>query len=250
MCLKLLTERCCFLYRVVPGNNSECVVTQGQTMALRCEVVVPRDGNNNPVETVRWYRSIDLVTSVDITNEYTIQKGLTSSEPFSSGRFAGLYGDTYILLIRNISSSDSGYYWCQIITNETCSSPSPYVNISVSTVSTDQCPFVDYWDNPVCANVTTCDLQSTPATVVPTVPEVLRLSTTLLTATSSLPPPILSNPTPSTLVGSLSSIIALLVFTLLLTIIVFVVAWKKREKRVQVQCKVFYLTLVIGACNN
>ena len=155
---------------MVPGNNSECVLAQGQTASLRCVVYVPRDESNNTVGTVKWYRSIDLITSVNITNEYIIQRGASSSEPFSSGRFAGLYKDTYILLIRNISSSDSGYYWCQIITNETCSSPSPYVNISVSTVSTDQDALilsVDYGDNPVCANVTTCDLQSTPATVVP-----------------------------------------------------------------------------------
>ena len=83
-----------------------------------------------------------------------IQKGVSNSEPFSSGRFAGLYKDTYILLIHNISSSDSGYYWCQIITNGTCFSPSPYVNISVNTVSKDegtQCLWVNYGVNPVCA---------------------------------------------------------------------------------------------------
>ena len=261
------SERCCFWYQEVPGINSECVVTQGQNVVLGCEVVVPCDGNNNTVGAVRWYRSIDLDTSVDITNVYVIQEGYGSySEPFSSGRFTGLFRHTYRLVIHNISSSDGGYYWCQITINGTCSSPSPYVNHSVSTMPIDegiQCPLLDYGGNPVCATKP-CEemtvyshISSSSLIELTTVSyEVLRSSTTLLTATSSLPLPILSNPTSSALIGSLSSIIALLVFTLLLTIIVFVVAWKRREKRVQVQCetcrsKVVYLSMFgIGACNN
>ena len=232
---------------VYTGNNSECVVAPGQTAYLRCEVFVPRNGNNNSVGRMRWYRSLDLVTSEDVTDEYDTQMRLASI-PFMSGNLIELFRDSYTLVFHNISSSDNGYYCCQIITNGTCLSPSPYVNISVSTAATENppCPSFDYGSNPVCANTVTCDEASEyvtlssssfaqPATASFYVK--LESSTILTTSTSSVPLPSPSNPTSPALVGLLSSIIVLLVLTLFLTIAVFAVAWKKREKRAKGHCE-------------
>ena len=136
------------------------MVAQGQTAFLRSEVIVPRDVNNNSVARVRWYRSVylNLTNSEDVTEEYMTQKQLTElpSAP-------GLFRETHRLIIRSISSDDSGFYWYRIITvtNESCSDPSPYVNLFVGTESSnnDPCPSISYEK---CANVCTCETQSLP----------------------------------------------------------------------------------------
>ena len=154
-------EQCCYWYSIIPGNNSECTIAPGLTAFLKCGVYVPRDVNNNPVGRVRWYRSLNLVTSEDVTDEHDVQIN-SASLPANS---TGLFRDTYSLIIRNITSQNNGYYLCQIITNETCLSRSPYVNISVSTASTSTesppCPSFDYGENPVCATTVKASIMST-----------------------------------------------------------------------------------------
>ena len=151
---------------MVPGVNNTCVVATG--VHLRCEVYVPHDVNNDPVGRVRWYRSLDLVTSEDVTDEYMI-RDIHESVPVSSGNFTGLYQDLYALSIVNISSSEGGYYWCQILSDQACLSSSPYVYISVNTTSeyTDNDCSIDYQSNPVCALETkaTCAILSTSTEV-------------------------------------------------------------------------------------
>ena len=67
----------------------------------------------------------------------------------------------------------------------------------------------------------------------------LESSTILATrlSTFSVPPHSPPDLTSQALVASLSSIIVLLVITLILITAVFVMAWKKREKRVGEQCE-------------
>ena len=114
----------------------------------------PHNVSDNPVDGVIWYRSLDLIT---VTDEYKPSGSSPSLLTATSGILAGLFRVTYTLTIRNISSSDSGYYWCQIFNNQTCLSPSPYVNISINTSSMTAedmppCPSVNYMENPVCAS--------------------------------------------------------------------------------------------------
>ena len=121
---------------------------------------VPRDVNNNSVASVRWYRSmyLNLINSEDVTEEYKTQKQLAELPSAS-----GLFRDTHGLIIHNISSADDGFYWYRIITvtNESCSHPSPYVNVLVGTesINSDPCPSISYEK---CANVSTCETQSLP----------------------------------------------------------------------------------------
>ena len=125
---------------MVPGDNITCVISQGYIAHLRCQVLVPHDVNNNPVGRVRWYRSLDLVTNEELTaaaDKYDF-KDLYSSGLVPTGDFAALYKDLYVLSIINISSSDNGSFWCQIISDQICLSPSSYVNISVVTATKDK----------------------------------------------------------------------------------------------------------------
>ena len=226
---------------------------------------VPHDQNNNPVGRVSWYRSLDLVTSEDVTDEYYFRE-LHTSVLVTSGGLAGLYKDLYVLSILDISSSDNGYYWCQVVANGICLSSSFYVSISVSTASAEDAlrcsslASVDYHDDPLCATVADCDktvdhntvsfstLSPTSSirssTVSYGVSHKLKSFTNLTMVTSSVLPPRLSDPSSSTpyptdstssaLTYSLSSIIVLLVLSLLFTITAFVVVCKRKEKR---KCK-------------
>ena len=92
---------------------------------------VPHDVNDNPVGRVRWYRSLDLVTSEDVTDEHAVQIN-SASLPVMSGNLTGLFRDTYSLIIRSIGPANNGYYWSQIAADDTCTIPSPYVKISVT----------------------------------------------------------------------------------------------------------------------
>ncbi len=40
------SERCCYWYQRVPGNNSDCHVSEGGTAVLTCGVFAPRDNNS------------------------------------------------------------------------------------------------------------------------------------------------------------------------------------------------------------
>ena len=157
-------------------------------------MLVPHDVNNNPVGRVRWHRSLDLVTSEEVTaaTDKYVFNDLHFSELVQTGDFAGLYNDLYVLSIINISSSDNGYYWCQIISDQTCLSPSPYVNISVVTATKDKCSFT-HQHSPVCAVTTnvTCDHQSSEVMISPTATQAMLSSSsagrvsTIATASSS-----------------------------------------------------------------
>ena len=136
---------------------------------------------------MRWYRSLDLVTSEDVTDEYISR--LRLSYLVSSGDLAGLYKDLYILTILSVSSSDNGYYWCQIINNQTCLSSLPYVNISVTTASTENSCFFDYQSNPVYA---VCEEQSSSFSYITIPPRsASRLPLRLLEILPDPPPSLL-----------------------------------------------------------
>ena len=224
------------------------MVAPGQTAYLRCEVYVPHDENNNSVGRVRWYRSLDLVTSEDVTDEQdTVIRYKLGSIPIMSGTLTGLFKDTYLLIIRNISSLDNGYFWCQIITNKTCLLRSRYVNISVNTTSTENNACPSYY-NLVCATTVTSDetfeyvtttssLFTQPTTVSYDVKTESSLILITSSTTSSVPPPCYSYPSSPALVASLLSLIVLLVLTLFLTTAVFVVVWKNIKKRAGQQCQ-------------
>ena len=47
-----------------------------------------------------------------------------------------LINDDYTLIVQNFTTSDFGYYWCQIVVNDTCLLlPSPYGHIAENTTA-------------------------------------------------------------------------------------------------------------------
>ena len=153
-----------------------------------------------------------------------------------------------------MSSSGSGYYWCQIFidlqNSEVCLAPSLFISISIGTVSTvGNCLSLDYQSNPLCATCGSTVLSIQSSSVSSVALDVQspfstsysyrdlspRVQLTSAPEISSLPDE--ANPTSSALVASLSSIIVLLVLTLLFITAVFVrvLVWKKKRR----QCQTF-----------
>lgn len=119
------------------------------TVSLTCGVQFCMDDTYTNVE-VKWYRSTNELTAgiegerlTQHTNHFTLSTGTTSQ---SNGKNTTVYN----LEIRNFNeSSDTGYYWCQIVVNNTVTSlsPSPYGYIYSS-----DCIFQDV----------TCDMRAQP----------------------------------------------------------------------------------------
>ena len=149
-------------------------------MSLPCNIYAPRDSNNNSLGTVNWFRSIGLEADKvgpleEVVGKYKIIVHRRSIIPADEGSsFYQLYRDPYELIIRNISSSDNGCYWCEIEGNETCFYRSLFVNISVNTNINSISPNSDcqpfhYGSSPVCATCT-CSTQTKTTPLVPLTP--------------------------------------------------------------------------------
>ena len=130
-------------------------------MPLTCGVYVPRI---NPT-TVRWYwtgsKELAGVSGTWITDGspgYSLTAA-QSSDPIVNGVYIGLFYDQYSLIILSFNSSNLGYYWCQILINDTVMlQPSQFLNISVPAVSSTQClnsAFLFYDFGETCADSTT-----------------------------------------------------------------------------------------------
>ena len=94
---------------------------------------------------------------------YENSKTSTKNELNSSNTsMNGLFEDRYQLIIRNVNSSDSGVYWCQLSADRFCFIPSAYVNITFNT-SSGYLEF-NYQQSPVCAvdNSSFCQVTPTP----------------------------------------------------------------------------------------
>jgi len=65
---------------------------------------------------------------------------VSSTDPIVNGMFIGLFYEQYRLTILSFSASYVGYYWCQIVINDTVLlKPSQILNISVPDTSSSQC---------------------------------------------------------------------------------------------------------------
>jgi hypothetical protein len=75
----------------------------------------------------------------------------------------GLFVDEFVLTIHNFNSStDDGYYWCQIVLNGSCPlEPSPIGYLALDQFPVEKCPvnlldFIDPIVPPTCAEGTLC----------------------------------------------------------------------------------------------
>ena len=129
-------SQCCYLYGSVPHNDSNCIPENGQFI-LNYIVYNPRD--NFTDLTVRWFRSMDVtratssteVIATSVSSEYILTRtqfpgAVTSSTVDTNCTQGSLYKDMFLLSIPNFTTDKDGYYWCQIVINDTYLQPSQY----------------------------------------------------------------------------------------------------------------------------
>lgn len=189
----LCEGNCSHYYYIQPVSAIDCNPL-GANLPLTCGVYVPRI---NPT-TVRWYwtgsEELAGVSGTWITNDspgYSLTAA-QSSDPVVNGVYIGLFYDQYSLNILDFNSSDLGYYWCQIVINNTVVlQPSQFLNISVPAVSSRQClssAFLFYDFGEMCADGLTPLLQ--PATMSTTsLPQVTTVISPAVTSETFNPLP-------------------------------------------------------------
>ena len=238
-------DQCCYYYHGVPKNvTSMSCNPDGSTITWECQVYSPRDPGTSLY--VKWYRS-DSGVSVREEGEL-ITEGKGGRYDFSVTRATspalndsqmivnGLFLDHFLLTIRNYNSSvDGGYYWCQMIVNDTiCLQPSNAGQIPLSSVSLRNCSFssfdfIEFVMPQVCAMRSSCTIREVTTTDSETGPPFT--STKRQTASSTLDATSvaddISNTSESgTMAVTLYAVIGVLAFiiaVLLLVIVAFVV---------------------------
>ena len=67
------------------------------------------------------------------SSKYPLLLSLAVTSPHNE---SALFNDDYTLIVQNFTTSDFGYYWCQIVVNDTCLLlPSPYGHIAENTTA-------------------------------------------------------------------------------------------------------------------
>jgi len=141
-CLTSLPEgNCSFYYFIQPPSTIDCNPL-GINVPLTCGVYI---SHNNPT-TVRWYwtqcgdsAGVDGTLITEGFPGYSLN-AVSSTDPIVNGMFIGLFYEQYRLTILSFSASYVGYYWCQIVINDTVLlKPSQILNISVPDTSSSQC---------------------------------------------------------------------------------------------------------------
>ena len=100
---------------------------------------------------VRWYRSnneakagkcgIFIDENVNLVERTSTRAAYSIS---STGNITGLYFDRYELILHNFSTNHEGYYWCQIVANDTVlMDPSNYAHLR-NNDQFDECNFTSY----------------------------------------------------------------------------------------------------------
>ena len=128
--LSIILDQCCYFYASAPHNESNCI-PQGQELSLECIIHNPRDSFTN--FSVRWFRSSDTLSALaediaDIQSTEYVLYNLTPKMTIlqrscTQGR---LYADTFVLIINHFTTDKNGYYWCQILINDSFTQPSQY----------------------------------------------------------------------------------------------------------------------------
>ena len=123
----LILDQCCYFYASAPYNDSNCIPESDQ-LPLNCIIHNPRDAFTNL--SVRWYRSRDMsAVAEDIADIQSTEYMFNSYSPRMSSlqtncTLGRLYADTFSLIIDNFTPDKNGYYWCQILINDSFTQPS------------------------------------------------------------------------------------------------------------------------------
>ena len=171
-------EHCCYYYSIVPKNVTTVSRNpQGMSINWLCQIYSPHSDYTNL--SVQWYKAAtsdmaegELLSELSGKYSFTISQLLPVVND-SQSALHGLFLDEFALTIHNFnSSSDDGYYWCQIVANGSCPlepSPTGYVALDQYTVEKYEYnlqDFIEYLVPPVCAEGTLCTGE-TPTTAEP-----------------------------------------------------------------------------------
>ena len=166
MCMHV--DRCCYYYHGVPKNVT-CNL-DGREITWWCQVYTPHEHNSNL--SVKWYkRTPDILDCQEseltsaMSDRYTFSK-TSSLTAFNNSEniINGLFLTVFRITINNFnSSSDNGYYWCQMVVNDSCLEPSRIGSINSVAFPAQNCSksltqfdFTHYEMPPVCAHKIQC----------------------------------------------------------------------------------------------
>ena len=100
---------------------------------------------------------------LDLSSKYSFTITRQSLVTNNQSELNGLFWDEFVLTIHNFNSStDNGYYWCQIVANGTCPlEPSPTGYLALDQFPVEKCPynlfdFIDSVVPPICAEGMLC----------------------------------------------------------------------------------------------
>jgi hypothetical protein len=130
-----ITDRCCYYYSIVPINVTTISCNpQGMSIDWLCQILAPPNDYTNL--SVQWYKAAPGTADNNITAEGELLSELSGKYSFTitgqlladnQSALNGLFSGEFGLTIHNFNSStDDGYYWCQIVANGSCPlEPSP-----------------------------------------------------------------------------------------------------------------------------
>lgn len=190
------SRKCCYLYVRIPADLSCNPRGSPRTVVLQCTVYAP----SAAIGRVRWYSS-ESEGLAGIVGELVGVIGLDSCFRIplmnSSITYRGLTQMGCNMAIRNFTSRDNGYYWCQVEVNNTCLLPSPSGHVEFNATHSSDCKSENIAGSslfssgglPICA---TSSSSRCPASLQPAPP------TINITTATTIPPssPLLPTATP------------------------------------------------------
>jgi len=127
-------DNCCYWYRTIPDNFSCNPQGKPTTLIFHCGIYITNDTIG---VRLKYYRSEFEGfhgNLFHVTGDFDIFRW-----PDTVGYFQGLIQFSTTTYINNFTSSDSGYYWCQIEVNNTCLLPSPPALITLNSSLSQNC---------------------------------------------------------------------------------------------------------------
>ncbi len=234
-------DRCCYYYHGVPANVTAMPCNPDDSaITWECQVYGPRDPATNL--SVKWYRSMSNVSARQEGELILERKGgrytfsvTRATSPLNNSQMIvnGLFLDHFQLTIHNYESSiDGGYYWCQMVVNDTiCLQPSDIGRIPPSSVPTRNCTFslfdfIEFEMPQVCARRSSCtrEVMTTDSETAPTTSTQGQTTSSALATTFAASNNIESGSgTMAVIFYAVIGILAVVIVILLLVIVAFVV---------------------------
>ena len=237
----LCIDQCCYFYDGVPKNVTTVSCTpEGIRITWTCQAYSPPNTNLS----VKWYRSAtedkarkegELISEIDGIYQFDATHALS---PFMNNQSIvdGLFLNVFELIVENFSTSkDDGYYWCQLVVNDSCLEPSDFGHITFNRSFTDTCSLsaletVEYKSPQVCALESQCNITTTKTEHVMTTIDGKQTQSTYTTTAAD------SNSTSPQSIGMVVILYAVIgalivvVLLLLLVVVAFIVYTARNHK--------------------